>query len=220
MGRSLKKAIQEQKLELERLQAEKMLERAPMDKVEVNSPLAQAVVGMRRSGKSVVCRKAMMDSSVAYGYVDFDDEVLAKIDASELDDVLQSVYEVYGNVDHFLFDEIQNVEGWHLFVNRLLRIGKHVVITGSNARLLTGDLATHLTGRHVPISVFPFSYAEYCAWNGGDSEAAWKKYFFSGGLPETFALSDQRGYVSALYNSILSRDIPRPPQGEERAAVR
>ena len=207
MGRSLKKAIQEQKLELERLQAEKMLERAPMGKVDANSPLAQAVVGMRRSGKSVVCRKAMRDSSVAYGYVDFDDEVLAKIDASELDDVLQAVYEVYGNVDHFLFDEIQNVEGWHLFVNRLLRVGKHVVITGSNARLLTGDLATHLTGRHVPISVFPFSYAEYCAWNGGDSEVAWKKYFFNGGLPETFALSDQRGYVSALYNSILSKDI-------------
>ena len=76
----------------------------------------------------------MRDSSVAYGYVDFDDEVLAKIDASELDDVLQSVYEVYGNVDYFLFDEIQNVEGWHLFVNRLLRVGKHVVITGSACR--------------------------------------------------------------------------------------
>ena len=207
MSRSLKKAIQEQKLELERLQAEKTLDRSPMRKVDINSPLAQAVVGMRRSGKSVVCRKAMTDSAVAFGYVDFDDEVLAKIDASELDDVLQVVYDVYGNVDNFLFDEIQNVEGWHLFVNRLLRGGKHVVITGSNARLLTGDLATHLTGRHIPIAVFPFSYAEYCAWNGVESEAAWRKYFFNGGLPETFALSDQRGYVSALYNSILSKDI-------------
>jgi len=207
MSRNLKKAIQEQKLELERLLAEKMLERSPMKKVEVNSPLAQAVVGMRRSGKSVVCRKAMKDSTIAFGYVDFDDEVLAKIDAAELDDVLQIVYDVYGNVSHFLFDEIQNVEGWHLFVNRLLRGGKHVVITGSNARLLTDDLATHLTGRHIPLSVFPFSYAEYCAWNGGDSYEAWKKYFFDGGLPETFALSDQRGYVSALYNSILSKDI-------------
>ncbi len=207
MSRSLKKAIQEQKLELERLQAEKTLDRSPMKKVDVDSPLAQAVVGMRRSGKSVVCRKAMTDSAVAFGYVDFDDEVLAKIDASELDDVLQVVYDVYGNVDNFLFDEIQNVEGWHLFVNRLLRGGKHVVITGSNARLLTGDLATHLTGRHIPISVFPFSYAEYCAWNGVESEDAWRKYFFNGGLPETFALSDQRGYVSALYNSILSKDI-------------
>ena len=160
MGRDLKKAIREQKLELERLLAEKMLDREPMGKVDVTSRLAQAVVGMRRSGKSVVCRTAMRNSGVAYGYVDFDDEVLAKIDASELDDVLQAVYEVYGSVDHFLFDEIQNVEGWHLFVNRLLRGGKHVVITGSNARLLTGDLATHLTGRHIPISVFPCSYAE------------------------------------------------------------
>ena len=160
MGRDLKKAIREQRLELERLLAEKMLDREPMNKIDVASHLAQAIVGMRRSGKSVVCRTAMRNSGVAYGYVDFDDEVLAKIDASELDDVLQAVYEVYGNVDHFLFDEIQNVEGWHLFVNRLLRGGKHVVITGSNARLLTGDLATHLTGRHIPISVFPFSYAE------------------------------------------------------------
>lgn len=207
MSRSLKKAILEQKLELERLLSAKTLERSPMKKVDANSSLAQAVVGMRRSGKSVVCRKAMKDSDVAFGYVDFDDEVLAKIDASELDDVLNAVYDIYGDVDHFLFDEIQNVEGWHLFVNRLLRSGKHVVITGSNARLLTGDLATHLTGRHIPISVFPFSYAEYCAWNGGDSEEAWRQYFFNGGLPETFALSDQRGYVSALYNSILSKDI-------------
>jgi predicted AAA+ superfamily ATPase len=207
MGRDLKKAIREQKLELERLLAEKMLDRAPMDKVDVTSRLAQAIVGMRRSGKSVVCRMAMKNSGVVYGYVDFDDEVLAKIDASELDDVLQVVYEVYGNVDHFLFDEIQNVEGWHLFVNRLLRGGKHVVITGSNVRLLTGDLATHLTGRHIPISVFPFSYAEYCAWIGHETEDDWKRYFFNGGLPETFALADQRGYVSALYNSILSRDI-------------
>ena len=174
---------------------------------DVESRLAQAIVGMRRSGKSVVCRKAMGDSGVAYGYVDFDDKALAKITADELDDVLRAVYDVYGEVDHFLFDEIQNVDGWHLFVNRLLRIGKHVVITGSNARLLTGDLATHLTGRHIPISVFPFSYAEYCSWIGSETEEGWKRYFFDGGLPETFALTDQRGYVSALYNSILSRDI-------------
>ncbi len=207
MSRDLKKVIREQKYELERLLAEKTLDRVVMGKVDAASHLAQAVVGMRRSGKSVVCRTAMKNFGAAFGYVDFDDEVLAKIDASELDDVLQAVYEIYGEVDHFLFDEIQNVEGWHLFVNRLLRGGKHVVITGSNARLLTGDLATHLTGRHIPICVFPFSYAEYCAWIGYETEDGWRKYFFNGGLPETFALSDQRGYVSALYNSILARDI-------------
>ena len=106
MARDMKKIITEQKLELERLLAIDVLDRKAMTKVDVASPLAQAVVGMRRSGKSVVCRRAMKESAVAFGYVDFDDEVLAKIDAAELDDVLQAVYEVYGNVDHFLFDEI------------------------------------------------------------------------------------------------------------------
>jgi predicted AAA+ superfamily ATPase len=207
MGRNLRKIIEDQKVELARLQAQDMLDRVPMKTVDVFSHLAQAVIGMRRSGKSVVCRKAMKDSGAAYGYVDFDDETLAKIEASDLDSVLQVVYEVYGPVDHFLFDEIQNVEGWHLFVNRLLRNGKHIVITGSNARLLTGDLATHLTGRHIPISVFPFSYAEYSRWVGGDTEENWKKYFYDGGLPETFSLVDKKGYISALYNSIISRDI-------------
>lgn len=207
MARDLKKIISEQKLELERLLAVDVLDRKAMKKVDPASPLAQAVVGMRRAGKSVVCRKAMKDSSVLFGYVDFDDETLAKMTADDLDSILQTVYEVYGDVSHFLFDEIQNVEGWHLFVNRLLRNGKHVVITGSNAKLLTGDLATHLTGRHIPIPVYPFSYSEYCEWVGQENETVWKKYFFNGGLPETFAMPDQRGYVSSLYESILSKDI-------------
>ena len=72
---------------------------------------------------------------------------------------------------------------------------------------MTCDLATHLTGRHIPISVFPFSYAEYSRWIGHDTEEDWKKYFFDGGLPETFQLPDKKGYVSALYNSIVSKDI-------------
>ena len=207
MARKLQKIILEQKFELDRMLQTPVLDRLPMKKVDVKSPLAQAVLGMRRSGKSVVCRQAMKDSGVNFGYVDFDDEALAKLDAGDLDDVLQIVYEVYGQVDHFLFDEIQNVEGWHLFVNRLLRSGKHVVITGSNARLLTSELATHLTGRHVPIDVLPFSFGEYCRWIGHRTEEDWRRYFFNGGLPETFAMPDQRGYVSALYNSILSKDI-------------
>lgn len=207
MARDLKKIITEQKLELERLLAIDVLDRKAMTKVDVASPLAQAVVGMRRAGKSVVCRKAMKDSGLRFGYVDFDDETLAKMTADDLDSILQTVYEVYGDVSHFLFDEVQNINGWHLFVNRLLRNGNHVVITGSNARLLTDDLATHLTGRHIPIPVYPFSYSEYCEWNGQEYEALWKKYFVNGGLPETFSMPDQRGYVSSLYDSILAKDI-------------
>ena len=205
MARDLKKIITEQKLELERLLAIDVLDRKAMTKVDAASPLAQAVVGMRRAGKSVVCRKAMKDSGLRFGYVDFDDETLAKMTADDLDSILQTVYEVYGDVSHFLFDEVQNINGWHLFVNRLLRNGKHVVITGSNARLLTDDLATHLTGRHIPIPVYPFSYSEYCEWNGQESESLWKKYFVNGGLPETFSMPDQRGYVPRFTIQYLRR---------------
>jgi predicted AAA+ superfamily ATPase len=207
LERTPEKAIREQKAELERLQALPVLERDAMKRVDAESPLAQAVVGMRRAGKSVVCRRALKNAGIPFGYVDFDDETLAKIPSDKLDAILQIVREVYGDVSHFLFDEIQNIEGWHLFVNRLLRNGNHVVITGSNARLLTSDLATHLTGRHIPIEILPFSYFEYCEWLGRDTAETWKNYFFNGGLPETFSMQDLRGYVAALYNSILSRDI-------------
>ena len=207
MKRDLAKIVQEQRRELERLLQVKMLERKPMGRIDVGSPLAQAVLGMRRSGKSVLCRMALAQANVKFGYVDFDDETLSKLGAEDLDDVLDAVSACYGEIDTYFFDEIQNVEGWHLFVNRLLRAGKHIVITGSNARLLTSDLATHLTGRHIPVEILPFSYAEYCKWIEHNTDEDWRHYFFNGGLPETFAMVDQRGYVSALYNSILSKDI-------------
>jgi len=207
MARSLEKIVTEQREELKRLQSQDVLVRAPMRRVEVESPLAQAVLGMRRAGKSVICRKALADAEIAFGYVDFDDEVLSKITVEKLDDVLQAVLAVYGPVTHFLFDEIQNVEGWHLFVSRLLRAGNHVVITGSNARLLTSELATHLTGRFLPIDVQPFSFGEYVDWARLSVDEAWKNYFFRGGLPETFGMPDPRGYVSALYHAILTKDI-------------
>jgi len=207
MARSIEKIVLEQREELKRLLVQDVLPRAPMRCVDVESPLAQAVIGMRRSGKSVVCRKALQDSGVDFGYVDFDDEALSKITAEQLDDVLRAVLSAYGPVNHFLFDEIQNVEGWHLFVNRLLRAGNRVVITGSNARLLTSELATHLTGRFLPIDVQPFSFREYVEWSKQSPQEAWKTYFLRGGLPETFGMPDPRGYVAALYNAILTKDI-------------
>ena len=102
MGRDLKKAIREQKLELERLLAEKMLDRAPMDKVDVTSHLAQAIVGMRRSGKSVVCRTAMKNSGVMYGYVDFDENYPAAIAELEAAGIEQYVAEVNRQLKEYM----------------------------------------------------------------------------------------------------------------------
>jgi len=207
MIRNFEKIIREQKLELTHLLANNVLARKPMLSIDPESPLAQVALGIRRCGKSVVCRKALADAGITFGYVNFDDEGLSSITADQLDEVLQAVLAVYGPVTHFLFDELQNVVGWHLFVNRLLRNGNHVVITGSNARLLNSELATHLTGRFIPIDVHPFSFDEYVKWTNQPVDAAWENYFFRGGMPETFAMPDPRGYISALYNSILSKDI-------------
>ena len=222
MGRDYCKIIKEQKKELEDMLALPVLVREPTKRIDGGSPLAQVVLGMRRSGKSVICRTALKNSGRKFGYVDFDDETLARIGAGDLNEVLTAVYAVYGEVDTLFFDEIQNIDGWHLFVNRLLRSGKHLVLTGSNAKLLESDLATHLTGRYLPIQVQPFSFAEYREWIGhsedGTTESAaektrdWERYFFKGGLPETFQMADARGYVKALYDSILSKDILRRHQ--------
>lgn len=115
---------------------------------EFNSSLAQVVIGVRRSGKSTLCHKVLLEHNIKYGYVNFDDDRLANIKTEDLNTILSCIYQIYSTDIQYLFlDEIQNVDGWYLFVNRLLRTGLHLFITGSNAKLLSGELATHLTGR-------------------------------------------------------------------------
>ena len=212
------KIIANQKRDLEKLFAAKTIARAPVDNIDLMSPCAQVVIGIRRCGKSVLCRMALQrHPELHYGYVDFDDEKLKSVTAEDLDDILKAVYVVYGEIQVLFLDEIQNVEGWELFVNRLLRGGLHLLITGSNSKLLSSELATHLTGRHIATELFAFSFTEYRRWLGrGKVEATedeaelrrdYDRYFENGGLPETFVMADVNGYLSMLYESILSRDI-------------
>lgn len=93
-----------------------------------------------------------------YAYADLDDERLAALKSEQLNDVLEVLYKIYGDFQCLFLDEIQNVNGWHLFVNRMLRKKMHVVITGSNAKLLSGELATHLSGRNKETALYPFSF--------------------------------------------------------------
>ena len=104
-----------------------------------------------------------------------------------------------------------------LFANRLLRKGWRLVISGSNARLLSSELATHLTGRHVTTELFPFSFSEYRRWlKRGKPEVTselaearrdYERYFLRGGMPETFGMMDARGYLRNIYEAILFHDI-------------
>ena len=186
--------------------------------VDLDSPQAQVVIGVRRSGKSTLCFQALKNAGVKYAYADFDDERLAGLGTNQLNDVLEVLYKINGNFNYLFLDEIQNIEGWPLFVNRLLRNKMHVVLTGSNAKLLSSDLATHLTGRSNEIDLYPFSFAEYCTMKGVDyklrttkgiaiQRKTFDEYLQQGGFPELIHIKNNKKYITHLIDNILMRDI-------------
>lgn len=216
--RTLETILSDQQEELASRAQETLCRRREESQIDMNSSQAQVVIGVRRSGKSTLCYQAIQSSGCTYAYVDFDDERLVDIDASQLNDVLEVLYKIYGDFSCLFLDEVQNVEGWHLFVNRMLRRKMHVVITGSNAKLLSGELATHLSGRSKEISLYPFSFSEYCRMKNIDVKSrttkaeafrqkAFDDYMRQGGFPEMLTIEDNKSYVGALVDNILKRDI-------------
>lgn len=215
------KVILEQQAELPTLVNKDFVLRDETDLISLDSTLAQVVIGVRRSGKSSLCHMALRKAGVPYGYVNFDDDRLGRLGMEDLNPVLEALYRVYGNdVQYLFFDEIQNVEGWHLFVNRLLRQGLHVVITGSNARLLSSELSTHLTGRYNEIRLYPFSFQDFCVANKINTDKpttqnialqkeALKRYLLEGGFPEMkqLSLAERNMYVGSLIDAIITKDI-------------
>lgn len=186
--------------------------------IDLKSHLAQVVIGVRRSGKSTMCRKVLREANVKAAYVNFDDERLAKTQTSDLNNILEALYIVYGDFQYLFLDEVQNIEGWPLFVNRLLRQKMHLIVTGSNAKLLSNELTTHLTGRHHKITLFPFSFEEYARMKQLDTQALTTKgqaavkrelntYLMNGGLPELLIEKDSQSYIMALLEAIIKRDI-------------
>ena len=216
--RTLEAILSDQKAELEARQQEPLCHRQEEALVEINSPQAQVVIGVRRSGKSTMCYQALKQRGIQFAYVDFDDERLDCLKAAQLNNVLEVLYKIYGDFQYLFLDEIQDIDGWHLFVNRLLRQRMHVIITGSNAKLLSGELATHLTGRNKEIALYPFSFQEFCEMKGVDAKsvttkatafrrAAFDEYMQQGGFPELLIIEDKRHYINTLVDNILKRDI-------------
>ena len=216
--RSIEEIISDQKEYVNRWKKKEFCTRSEESLIDLESPLAQVVTGVRRSGKSTLCLLALKRAGVPFGYVNFDDERLSQISAGQLNDVFASLQVISGPFDYLLLDEIQNVDGWHLFVNRLLRQGLHVIVTGSNAKLLSSDLATHLTGRCKEIQLLPFSFREFCEVKRIDTasvstlatarkRAAFDQYLKTGGFPEVLKLRDAGTYTRDLVRFILQRDI-------------
>ena len=217
----IEKVLLEQQDELEALEGEVLIHRPEEDLINLNSKLAQVVIGVRRSGKSTLCFNALKKAGVHYAYVNFDYERLEELETQDLDNVLQTLYKIYGKFDYLFLDEIQNIDGWPLFVNRLLRQRIHIIITGSNAKLLSTELATHLTGRHHKIELFPFSFKDWCSIkevdytrlttkNKGLLSKAYDEYFRQGGFPELISGEESpKEYISTLIDNIISQDIKK-----------
>lgn len=216
--RILETILSDQAEELELKKKQKFCRRKEEDLIDPDSPQAQVVIGVRRSGKSTLCYNALIRKRVKFAYVNFDDERLINLTATDLNDVLEVLYKINGDFYYLFIDEIQNIPEWYLFVNRLLRRQIHVIITGSNAKLLSGELATHLTGRHHTINLYPFSFSEYCEAKGIDTmsmstmavarrRAVFDDYMRKGGFPELSRVRNERDYIDELVRNILQRDI-------------
>ena len=194
--------------------------RQEASQLDLKSNRAQVVIGVRRCGKSTLCEMFLKQKEIEFAYVNFDDDRLKDLQISDLDNLLEALYIKYGEFKYLFLDEIQNIDSWPLFVSRLLRQKIHLFITGSNSKLLSKELSTHLTGRNNKVELYPFSFSEYCAITKTDTtslstkakglrKSSLQKYLLQGGFPELFNESNRRGYINGLFDAIIQNDIAK-----------
>jgi len=195
--------IKAQKVERDRLLGIPYVEREvlPHAKKSLENELIKVLVGPRRVGKSVLGLLMLKEQNFAY--LNFDDEQLLKI--TDYDKFNEWCNLVYPGHTHMFLDEIQNLPNWELWVNKLARRGVKLVLTGSNAKLLDGELSTHLTGRYEKIEVWPMSYRECRVVK---PELTIEEYAQSGGYPEVVVKNvESVGYLATLFEATLLKDV-------------
>lgn len=179
----------------------------------LQNPLIKLITGPRRVGKSVFA--LLMLQGKNFAYLNFDDSQL--LEKWDEDLAMSALDDVYPDYDFMLLDEIQNLPDWDLWVSKLYRRGKNLIITGSNANMLSSEMATVLTGRYLQIEMLPFSLEETMRWKNispdREEQAAQAivladDYMRNGGYPETIpARSITKSYLSTLFDSILLKDV-------------
>ncbi len=186
--------------------AEASVEREALKQIDIKIPFAIVLSGIRRCGKSTLLKQIMKEFKDFY-YFNFDDIRAANFEVEDFQKLDEVFLEEYGNMNYYFFDEIQNVQKWELFIRTLLDKKKYVVITGSNASLLSRELGTRLTGRHLRFELFPFSYKEFLLLsNRNQSIESFEEYFTNGGFPEYIKLK-KPAILQELLNDVLNRDI-------------
>ena len=214
-------------------QAELPFERIEREiELPVQPELIITVPGVRRAGKSSLLMLAvnkLLTSGIKRErilWVNFDDERLDGMSTEELDEVLQAYREMYPEIElkdvYMFFDEIQNIDGWDLFVLRVFKsYCQHVYVTGSNAKLLSSEISTALRGWTLDYEMLPLSYQEFCRFKGIDAlsylesdkakrYAAMEEYIHGGGFPEVVLSSEKSMKLRLLqgyFNTMLFRDL-------------
>ena len=167
---------------------------------------ALIISGVRRCGKSTLLMQMMkeMEKDTVL-YLNFESPQLYEFalhDFTRLDNLISQT-----GIDTLFFDELQLVEGWEMYVRQKLDEGFKVIITGSNASLLSKELGTRLTGRHITQELFPFSYSEFLKFKTLEPSAeSLKLYMAMGGFPEYLKTGDQE-QLTTLFDDVLIRDI-------------
>lgn len=172
--------------------------------------------GIRRSGKSTLLRQFSKKLVKDFYYINFDDERLIDFNVADFDSLL-TVWKKNHQSKNILIDEIQNIDKWERFIRRVYEEGYKIFITGSNAKLLSSELSTHLTGRYFKIEVYPFSFKECLIFNKIDTKKIlssnrikiikeFDNYLKFGGFPD-FIKYRNKEFLERIYEDVVYKDI-------------
>ena len=178
------------------------------------------ISGVRRCGKSVLLQQIRDRLPQKDYFFNFDDDRLGNFTVENFQQLYEVFIELYGEQNYFYFDEIQNIAGWEHFAKRLYNSGKKVFITASNARMLSKELGTYLTGCYIAIELYPFSFSEFLDFREqqhllgdisgtiarGEIQSAFNDYLKQGGFP-IYLKSEDGIVLKTLYDNILYKDV-------------
>jgi len=200
----LTKVIKEQKKWIELV--DKGIDREKIQEIGLNNPFAIIVSGIRRCGKSTLLNQILKKQKISY-YLNLEDPRLGGFELSDFNIAEEVFNEVYGSNGVYFFDEIQNIEKWEKFIRYLVDKKNKTIITCSNASLLSRELGTKLTGRHLSYELFPFSYTEFLEFfKQKPNEESYLDYLYKGGFPEFLRENDET-LLHELLRDVLMRDI-------------
>lgn len=208
--------------------------------IEMEDFANYVLVGVRRAGKSFMLYQQMqknLSNGITWDsmlYINFEDERLIGMTAQELNLILE-VHGMMSDKRPILFlDEIQNIAGWEKFARRLADSKYRVYITGSNAKMLSSDVATTLGGRYITKHILPYSFKEYLRANNvpinadtlattsgrAELQRNFAVFFRFGGFPEGAKLSSKRDYINSVYQKIYLGDIAARNRIENQFSLR